>query len=85
MNPYLTRALREQDEARTALVDAPDQPECYEAHTIPELRTAIATRNDGRDPEGETYIKPDGSNKPDLIAALEADDAAAAAAENKES
>ena len=80
MNPYLARALAEQQDRDAALVDETG----YDAHTIPELRDAIDVRNTDRDPEGETYIKPNGTKKGDLIAALEADDAAQAA-ENKES
>lgn len=38
------------------------------------LERVIEARNEGRNEESEWFIRPTGSNKPDLVAALEADD-----------
>lgn len=45
----------------------------YEDHTVPELKALIDSRNEGRDDAAKV---PSDGNKPDLIAALEADDEA---------
>lgn len=45
----------------------------YEAKTVAELKAEIAGRNEGREDEAKI---PASGNKPDLVAALEADDAA---------
>lgn len=50
----------------------------YDDMKVGELKAEIAERNDGRDPEGDGYISSEG-NKAALVAALEADDAAASA------
>lgn len=72
MNPYLASALAEQQARRTAIVaDA----EGFEALTIPALRDEISRRNEGR--AEDEQIAPSGTNKPDLIKALEADDRSA--------
>lgn len=53
------------------------EPTNWEASmTKPKLQAVIDARNEGRAEEGQ--IVPAGTNKPDLIAALEADDAASA-------
>lgn len=52
----------------------------YRALTKADLKAAIEARNDGRDPDGSNYLPTDG-NKADLVAILEADDAANAASE----
>lgn len=60
------------------VVDAPpaDESEGYEAFTKPDLEAEVDRRNATRDPDGERYIVVAGKgNKPDLVAALEADDA----------
>lgn len=49
----------------------------YESLTKAELTAEIEKRNAARDPDGEAYLSTQG-NKPDLIAALEADDRAQA-------
>lgn len=71
-NPYLARALMEQHESLKSLA-ATD--EGYDARTVAELKEAIATRNDGREEADQITVEQPG-NKPQLIAALEADDAA---------
>lgn len=38
------------------------------------LERVIEARNEGRDPDSDWFIQPEGSNKPDLVAALSADD-----------
>ena len=55
-----------------AWAEAPEEPTGYAAKKVPELEAEIAQRNEGRD-EAD-LIKPDGSKKADLVAALEADD-----------
>ncbi len=69
-NPYLTAALAEQQAKRVAIVA---EDEGYDALTIPALRDEISRRNEGR--VEDEQIAPKGANKPDLIKALEADDA----------
>lgn len=39
-----------------------------------ELATVISRRNEGRDPESDWFIQPEGDKKGQMIAALEADD-----------
>lgn len=59
-----------------AAEDPDDEPGSgYEALTKAELVAEIEKRNADRDPAGEAYLSVTG-NKPDLIAALEADDQA---------
>jgi hypothetical protein len=50
----------------------------YADMKVDELKAEINSRNEGRDPEGAGFISSDGK-KADLVAALEADDAAASA------
>lgn len=69
-NPYLADALRKQQEKRATIVA---ESEGYDALTIPRLNEFISARNEGR-PEDEQIV-PEGKNKPELVAALEADDA----------
>lgn len=47
----------------------------YSAWTKPELESEVARRNEGRDEDDLIEVEGKG-NKPDLVAALEADDAA---------
>jgi hypothetical protein len=68
-NPYLAAALTEQQAKRVAVVA---ESEGYEALTIPALRDEISRRNEGR--VEDEQVVPKGTNKPDLIKALEADD-----------
>lgn len=68
MNPHLAAALVEQQEKRVAIVA---ESEGFGALTVPALRDEISRRNEGR-AEGDQIV-PEGTNKPDLIQALEAD------------
>lgn len=47
----------------------------YDALLLEDLRTEVARRNETRE-DPETHVVPEGRNKPDFVAALEADDAA---------
>jgi hypothetical protein len=47
----------------------------YEDQKVADLRKEIDRRNADRDPSGDEDIKPDGTSKEALVAALEADDA----------
>lgn len=58
--------------------DDEDGDKSYGDLKVGELKDEISKRNEGRDPEGAGYISSDGV-KADLVAALEADDAAASA------
>ena len=60
----------------SASADAPaeDEGTTYSSMSKGDLESEIATRNEGRD-EAD-LISPAGKNKPDLVAALAADDAA---------
>lgn len=79
-NPHLARALLDQQAAKT---QADGNAVDYSAKSVTDLKAAIAERNAGRD--DQALIKPAApGNKPELITALEADDAAQAAAENTE-
>lgn len=55
--------------------DSSPAAEGYEAMTVPKLKAEIERRNEGRD---EPRLVPTEGKKADLIAALEADDAARA-------
>lgn len=59
---------------------APETPEDelpdYDEMTVDQLKAEIDARNEGVDPESDEYVKPEGKNKPQLIAALVADDEA---------
>lgn len=79
-NPDLARALMVQHERSQSLAAA---DEGYDAFTVQQLKDAIATRNEGREEADQITVEQPG-NKPQLIAALEADDAAQATTENKE-
>lgn len=68
-NPYLADALRKQQDKRAAMVA---EAEGYEALTVPKLNDLIAARN--ADLYEDNKIVPEGKNKTDLIAALEAAD-----------
>lgn len=71
-NPYLAKALREQQARRVAMIGQ-SEPEGYDALTVDDLRSEVARRNEGRD-EASRLIAPSGAKKADLIKALEADD-----------
>lgn len=71
-NPYLARALREQQERRKATQPAEPEGPTYGALTNANLTAEIDRRNEGRDEADQ--IVPDGAKKADLIRALEADD-----------
>lgn len=64
--------------------DIGDGPVAYADRRVADLEAEIDRRNADRDPEGDSYIRPEGSGrngavvKDDLVAALEADDAAQA-------
>ena len=60
----------------TASNDGDDSDAGYAQLTKSQLQDLIKDRNDGRDDDAK--IIPTGGNKPDLIAALEADDQASA-------
>lgn len=65
------------------VVDAADAPPIgYAAMTAGELRAEIARRNEAR--EDDERIVPEGRKNADLVAALEADDAAAAEDEDSD-
>lgn len=65
-----------EDEADEADEDSEQEEETvdYNDWTVARLKEEIANRNEDRDEED--HIVPEGSNKPDLVAALEADDEA---------
>lgn len=79
-NPYMARVLLEQAQRRTAL-ETVETPEDYSEHSVQELKDAIASRNEDREDADAITVDAPG-NKPQLIAALLADDAAQATDEN---
>lgn len=72
MNPYLAKALREQQERRVTQIGQ-SEPDGYDSLTVDDLRSEVARRNEGRD-EAARLIAPSGAKKADLRKALEADD-----------
>lgn len=50
------------------------EPTPYEEQKIADLKAEVDRRNTERDPEGESYIRPEGRKQADLAAALRADD-----------